>query len=363
MIMNLQFENDTWETFHTMIQGKNLYLFGASSSCEKFLEKYGSSYKIQGIFDNDPRKEGTLFRQYKVIRGDRIQHMNYNTTAVLITSSYMKEIIMQLEGINFHNYCLWGMLSEEPRMWFEDTFSEEARKGLKELEKVLADEVSKELLRKIIRKRDKKIKVWCDLQTNKSYFDTGLLAFGKEEVMVDGGAYTGDTIKQFIETTNDCFKKIYAYEPDEKNYEVLEDQYGNDARIECIQAGLWSENNKVSFDGAGKDGSSVKQSGNSLVMVEKLDGNKRFKEKVTFIKLDVEGSEVEAILGAQELIKSDKPKLAVCIYHRQDDLWKIPLMIHELVPEYKIYIRHQLNVFCDTVMYACIENEVSWQVS
>lgn len=356
--MNLQFENDTWETFHAMLEGKNLYLFGASSSCEKFLKKYGSQYKIHGIFDNNPAKEGTLFHQYKVIHAASLQHMDYDTTAILITSSYMREIITQLEEIDFHNYCLWGMLSEEPEMWFEDNFSAEAKERLKELETILADEISKDLLRKIIRKRDKKIKVWCDLQTNKSYFDTGLLTFGKEEVMVDGGAYTGDTIRQFAEMTNDCFKKIYAYEPDEKNYKELKEQYGKDARVECIQAGLWNEEGQVSFNGTGEDGSAIKQTGDSLIRVERLDGNEKIVEKVTFIKLDVEGSEAEAILGAQELIKKDKPKLAICIYHKQDDLWKLPLMIHELVPEYKIYIRHQLNVFYDTVMYACLEEKV-----
>lgn len=78
------------------------------------------------------------------------------------------------------------------------------------------------------------------------------------------------------------------------------------------------------------------------------------KEAPTFIKMDIEGAELEALEGAKNTIVKSKPKLAICLYHKPDDLWKIPLYLKKLVPEYKFYIRHHSKVRWETVLYACI---------
>ena len=75
-------------------------------------------------------------------------------------------------------------------------------------------------------------------------------------------------------------------------------------------------------------------------------------DKITMIKMDIEGSELEALKGAKKTIQRDKPKLAICIYHKPEDMADIPLYIKELVPEYKLYIRHHSNFATETVLYA-----------
>ena len=77
-------------------------------------------------------------------------------------------------------------------------------------------------------------------------------------------------------------------------------------------------------------------------------------EKVSFIKLDIEGAEYKALLGARRIIKTYKPKLAICVYHRHDDLCRLPMLIHEMVPDYKFYLRHHHPNEWDTVLYAKI---------
>jgi hypothetical protein len=72
----------------------------------------------------------------------------------------------------------------------------------------------------------------------------------------------------------------------------------------------------------------------------------------TFIKMDIEGSEIDALNGAAGIIRRDKPKLAVCVYHKPSDLWKIPLLVHNLQPKYQFYLRHYSNHLSDTVLYA-----------
>ncbi len=79
-----------------------------------------------------------------------------------------------------------------------------------------------------------------------------------------------------------------------------------------------------------------------------------WEDKVTFIKLDIEGSELEALRGAEKIIRRDKPRLAISIYHKPQDYFEIPLYIRGLVPEYKLYIRHHKFNKNDTVLYAVL---------
>jgi hypothetical protein len=77
-------------------------------------------------------------------------------------------------------------------------------------------------------------------------------------------------------------------------------------------------------------------------------------EKVTFIKMDVEGAELNALKGAEKTILKDKPKLAICIYHSNEDMVCIAEYIHNLAPEYKLYVRQHFLFpsAAETVLYA-----------
>jgi len=80
------------------------------------------------------------------------------------------------------------------------------------------------------------------------------------------------------------------------------------------------------------------------------------KEKVTLIKMDIEGAELEGLKGAKNTILRDKPKLAICIYHSDNDMIRIPEYIHSIVPEYKLFVKHHSILSYETVLYACIYN-------
>ncbi len=99
------------------------------------------------------------------------------------------------------------------------------------------------------------------------------------------------------------------------------------------------------------DGSSSKvcSNGVNVIEVDKLDN--MIKTPVSFIKMDIEGAEGDAIEGAQETIRKYHPKLALSVYHKADDLWKIPEQIFSIRKDYKIYLRHYTEGFAETVMY------------
>ena len=121
--------------------------------------------------------------------------------------------------------------------------------------------------------------------------------------------------------------------------------------VEIIPFGLWNERTERKFLGKRGDWSRVQENGTEVVPVDTID-HVCASNKVTFIKMDIEGSELEALRGAAEVIRRDKPKLAISIYHRPTDYFEIPFYVKELVPEYRLYIRHHKMVYYDTVLYA-----------
>ena len=201
----------------------------------------------------------------------------------------------------------------------------------------------------------------CLIEENQ-YFDENIIAFDDDEVFVDGGCLDFGTSNRFLDKMkqrNKLVKKIYSFEPDTINLERCKKKIEetNIKDVELINAGLWDTNTYLEFATNGDGGSRIVESdvlgGNNTVKVVALDNV--VKEKVTFIKLDVEGAELKALQGAEKIILRDKPKLAISVYHKMEDMWEIPYYIKNLVPEYKLYIRHYSNCNWETVLYAVVK--------
>ncbi|MDR0605974.1 MAG: FkbM family methyltransferase [Bacteroidales bacterium] len=120
------------------------------------------------------------------------------------------------------------------------------------------------------------------------------------------------------------------------------------------KAGLYSANKDMYFERSGASSRLAKTHNKELVKLVSLDEylSEQERSEITYIKLDIEGAELTALKGMKETIADFKPKLAICIYHKAEDLWELPLFIHELNPDYKLYIRHHWKNFTETVLYA-----------
>lgn len=192
--------------------------------------------------------------------------------------------------------------------------------------------------------------------TKNPYFLDDIFALDQGMVYLDGGAYIGDTIFQLCRQLGGACKHIYAFEPNDENYKKLESNVmKKDLHITCMNAGLDNHNGFVPFVKA-DSGSRVSDEGTESIRV--VDINKFLAElqenTPSFIKLDIEGKEFDVVYAMGNFIKTNQPDLAISIYHRLEDLWEIPLLIHELNPNYKIYLRHQSNFFTETVCYATL---------
>jgi len=224
----------------------------------------------------------------------------------------------------------------------------------------LCDEKSKETLMRVLKYRvtgDYKILHGESDFTFNQYFDKTIIDMPDSNVFVDCGAFIGDTTERYI-TRFPNFSKIYLYEPAPDNYAQAYNylsKWENKSfdKIVFRRAGVGKKREflKINSNGAG---SSISSFGDNDVEIVSLDED--IKEPVSFIKMDIEGFELDALEGSKKHIIDENPILAICVYHKIDDLWEIPEYILKLNPMYKLYLRQYKegdgNNAWETILYA-----------
>ena len=190
------------------------------------------------------------------------------------------------------------------------------------------------------------------------YFPRHLLpTLPANAVFVDCGAYDGDTLRRFLEHQRGHFSRIYAFEPDEKNYQKLQAyvatlKEGVSRRIHLFNAGVGDQRAKLSFNQTGNMSASFSHTGATQVEVVPIQEVVETNGGPIYLKFDVEGAEWEALRGAEALIKRTRPLLAISVYHRPDDLWEIPLYLDSLNLDYHLFLRTQGEDGMDVICYA-----------
>ena len=186
------------------------------------------------------------------------------------------------------------------------------------------------------------------------YFPVDLYKIDEEEVFVDCGAYDGDTIRDFLQFSGGRFRRIYAFEADPQNFAKLERFVGElptsvRERIEPIGKAAGERAGVLRFSATGTAAASVSAQG---IDVPSVTLDHELSVPPTLIKMDIEGSEVAALRGAQGVVGKLAPILCVCVYHSQDHLWNIPLQIASSHAGYKMFLRPHVRESWDLVCYA-----------
>jgi FkbM family methyltransferase len=191
--------------------------------------------------------------------------------------------------------------------------------------------------------------------TSETYFPDDLIRPVADEVFVDCGAFTGDSIEAFLAARAGRFRQIVGIEPDPINCRELRariDEWDRSGigpiRAEPVAVG--SHRGTLTFETTGTAGSSI-GSGPDTVVVAPLD-EILTGDRPTYIKFDVEGAERDALVGGTETITTNMPVLAVCLYHRPEDLWDLPLLVRSMRADYRLYVRRYSDERWETVLYA-----------
>lgn len=259
--------------------------------------------------------------------------------------------LIRLGHFIFHK---WFRLNPTLKMLEEKKFLLDHAQELEKAYDCLSDEHSRVVYENILKFRVtsdwKYLKAARGADGLKNQYFVPELQFSDHEVIVDCGAFNGDTAKKFYAAIPGCI--VIGLEPDERNYNQLAGLKLEG--MKAYQCGAWSQDTVLSFsdEGGGTAGGAVSDDGMIKVEVKALDHLPEC-QSATYIKMDIEGAELEALKGAESIIKNNKPKLAICLYHQPQDFFEIPLYIKKLNPDYTIYIHHHNRYCtCETVLYA-----------
>lgn len=305
-----------------------------------------------------------------VVDKDKIERPN--TGEIICTEDVLKmpQCVLLIIAINGYDLKRMGTLSDTIEILYEDIFSlwavEECgidydyyTKHLKEFQhfySMLSDPkfiacVEAYINQKISGKFGELQNLW---ETN-AYYDSNLIDLCKINTIVDCGAYNGDSFLAFAEafkesTGCDFGGTAYLLEPNIDNYEQLDSISLNYKGVKPLQIGAWDKEDELTFLTNGTS-SGIVSAGDVSICVDCIDHILQG-ERADFIKMDIEGAELYALKGARNTIETYHPILAICVYHRREDLITIPEYIRTLYEGYKFYIRAYSLYSTELVLYA-----------
>lgn len=290
--------------------GREIIIYGAGAYCASVVDaciEYGNS-KIRCICDGDAEKWGkTAAHQLPIISPEELKKEHTDAMIIIGTMKGCKEI----EGAL--NQCF----PKEQVFPFAVDILEQKK--------------------------------------DEQYFDPEIIHFQPQgEIFVDGGSYDFETSEILMSKTG--VNRIYAFEPDPINAARVRERIAayKETEIMFHEKGLWDKEETVAFDASGKDAARIMdiaaEDRDSRIRTAALDDVTE--QDATFIKLDIEGAELKALQGARKTIQKNRPKLAICVYHKPEDMLELTEYVRALVPEYRFYLRHYSNFHFDTILYA-----------
>lgn len=369
----------TMEDFLIKKKNKKIVLWGAiESNVKKAAFLFGD---IDCIIDTDSERWGLKCDSLSIYSQEHLYAVTPETHVVLVTSksANVYSITRTIKEVDNFDIFYLNVITDKFFCFFSNELYDNFEK-IQKVEKMLYDDRSKKVYREVVRRRI--IGATAEFNNLKTRTDPQYM-FGNmyrtvcDEIIIDCGGYIGDSIEKFVLTFENSIKKIYSFECFEDNIAKInekgEELKKNGWMGELIVApyAVSDKNDRIIFNDIGNpEGGYLPDSRLTAEYNEKLAPIQTIEvetktiddfipedERVTLIKMDIEGAEYNALRGAEKTIKKHKPRLAISIYHNPSDYWRICEIIHSFNREYKFAVRHHQNNHLDTVLYAWVEEE------
>lgn len=341
MLTLLREKEDLWTRLGRT--NKPIFLYGMGDGAEKIMAAL-AQYKIPltGIFASDEFVRGHSFHDFQVQRYSDIRKQYSEYIVLLAFGVNYEPMLSRLARLDreCEFYAPDVPVVPSDRQLFGIEFIRKYEWELDIVDRLLADEQSRRVLRGVLDyKISGKIRYLQEITTEKEEA-WSILCPGKREIYADLGGYTGDTIREFLEYTGGQYESILALEPDPKNVSRLKRFLEPLKRTQAIQCAAWDKEDTLFLKrGRGGRNSRLSTGGTMPVPVDSLDRLLKG-QPLTFLKLDVEGAEQQALAGAAETICRCRPKIILSGYHRNEDLFRLPLQVLRYYPGYRLYLRH-----------------------
>lgn len=333
---------------------KEVIIYGTTQTagwCFQYLRR--NEIKVRYFCDDNPVLWGTQFLARRILSPCELPQY-LDACEVMVASEDHLTVARILDFLQ----CDISLLAHTHYAPHTLKYAIENEDRVRRVYDFLGDSFSKRLFSELLQLRvSLEGQRYRSLCTQPKYFPADILPLSNAEIFVDGGAHNGETIVEFLIACNGVYDKIHAFEPDERCFPpirrrpITRKQF---SKIHLNNCGLGEKDEDLTLKMAATVAtgtSEVSDEGTKIVKIRSLDSYLAG-EKITLLKLDVEKHERFALRGAIKTIQTYRPKLAICVYHLHDDLWEIPLLVKEMVPEYRIYLRHHSWAENETVMYA-----------
>lgn len=351
-----------WERLK--ISKKPVILYGMGDGAQKILnvmEQKG--IKPSGFMASDEFVRGHSFAGFEVKKLSDIEKEFGDVTILVCFGTSIPEVMERIKGISEKHELYAPDVPVIGGGLFDKEYFDENEQKINEVYEMLADDKSKEVFEGWLNYRlTGKIDFLLKNQTDKAEAYE-LLNLSDNEIYADLGAYTGDTVSEFLNVTGYKFSRIYAVEPDARNYAKMKRAHYvlSPYDFYTYNAGAWSEDcTKLFVQKGGRNSSLIPYDKGKPInpsMLREIEMRSLDSilggESATLIKYDVEGSEDEAIDGSKNTIMNCKPKLIVSLYHRTEDMFSLPLKIKRIRSDYKFYLRQHpyipawdMNLYC-----------------
>lgn len=318
-----------------------IVLYGMGNGTDMVMEKLGEiGVKAAEVFASDEFVRGHSFRGYKVIKYSDVCEKYEDFVIVVCFAVHDEPMLEKIRKMSQGHTLFAPNVPIVNDGVFTREFIEEHDAEFDKAYALLSDDFSRQSYVDILNfKVSGKVEYLFKCQKNKEEIYSEYLNLGENEIFMDLGAYDGDTVREFLQATDGRYEKIIAVEADEKNYRKLTDKTSAVERITTYNLAAWNKKETLFFEKKKGRNSKLSSAGKVEVQADSVD-NILDGDRITVLKMDIEGSEAMALEGARETIVTHRPKLYVCAYHRNDDMFTLPLKINEICKGYKFYFCH-----------------------
>lgn len=341
--MELKLTRDLWQYLATA--EKPILLYGMGNGADKIIHVCEQkNIPIADVFASDGFVRGHSFHGKRVLSYSEAKERYGSFIVLLSFATSLPEVLANIRRIAAENELYAPDVPVFGDTLFDMEFYLSHQDEIEQTLALMADEESRKTLENVIRYKisgDISYLDACESDEESLYED--LLGASQITSYVDLGAYNGDTIKKLLPHAPNL-TEILALEPDERNFRKLW-EYGDtldeSIYLTVLNYGAWSHEDELYFDASGNRNANLSTATGKKVKkvdVNSLD-NILAGKPMDYIKYDVEGSEKEALEGSRKTIEAHSPKLLVSLYHRSDDIFSLPLMLHQMNPAYKFYVR------------------------
>lgn len=319
---------------------KPIVVYGMGNGADKIIAEFDRrGIAVSGIAASDDFVRGQSFHEFTVRKISEFERKYRDFIIIIAFGTSLNDVMEHIFSLaQRHTVLAADVPVYGDNIWSSEFYRENAE-DIEKAYDLLADEQSRFVYENVIRyKLTGRLDILKSCYSDKDEVFTNILRLGQNESYLDLGAYRGDTIDEFLHYTGGSYSHIVALEPDRKTFAKLKAHVAEMNNVRIFRMGIWSEDRDMSFDGSLGRGSSIKQGAKNDLAVTKIDTLYAVR-KVSYIKMDVEGSERQALIGGIDTIRRDKPKMNIAVYHRSEDIFSLPLLINSIEPQYQLYLR------------------------